>query len=643
MILGLLALLAASAADAPPSGVLPEVSADPPQTISDHTLLYYNARLAIREGRATEATKLWLLRNALEAQTETVSPHDLDFRTNTWVALGELGVCQDGLQRDEEGAGLWPLATYNWVVRNRGRSSGGDRTRPFRSFDAGRQRRFIAIDDVLGTEELRTVSFERGVCVGPRLALTGAGEPVWSSFRDREVSARLLEFLLERAKVTVADDVRGRAVLDARLFDVHLQIISLERIAARREVRGLARLARELGLSRESSRVIRDDGAPFDFADDSEAARILERSVGWSVDEWMSLTPDRRIFLFDQAQAYLEDPPELHRTRLGIVDAMVADGDGKAAMDWIARHDDAEEIWAGERGARLLGLDSDAGFSERGPVALHRGVAALQRGALNDALRAFAYAVQYAPESEKAAEVGSLALRWLSYVCARFEVTDALLITLQELLPRQAYSSILEDLMWAAAFRADERSFERGLRNQLGRGALGRRLGELRPLAKGDATVFTRSIADGLEKNPAETLRFLDRMVQRLELEDGDVRALQRPVLTRLRRLLEPMADPTARNRQARRASALLERTLSMLEGLGGAGEDASARDDARRLSPDAEIFAGSIRLAPSDPIPWPFRVGDSAAPGIFTPIDLIPVESRDDTGAWIFGWAIEG
>lgn len=163
------------------------------------------------------------------------------------------------------------------------------------------------------------------------------------------------------------------------------------------------------------------------------------------------------------------------------------------------------------------------------------------------------------------------------------------------------------------------------------------------PLAEGDATTFTRGIADGLEESPGEVMRFLDEYLERLELEETRVRLAQRPVLVRLRALLEEVADPTTSSRQTRQASALLERSLALLEGLGTAGEDGSARDAGRRLDPDAEVFAGSVRLAPSDPLPWPFTATEATSPGILVPIALEPVEWRDGDGGWTFGWALEG
>jgi hypothetical protein len=66
-----------------------------------------------------------------------------------------------------------------------------------------------------------------------------------------------------------------------------------------------------------------------------------------------------------------------------------------------------------------------------------------------------------------------------------------------------------------------------------------------------------------------------------------------------------------------------------------------SARDAASALAPSSEVYAGSVRLAPSDPLPWPFHAPAVEAPSIFTPLDLSPVEWLDRSGALVFGWRI--
>lgn len=634
-MIGLVGLAAALAAAAP------VLDPDP----SDATLIYYNARIALREGRPADVTRWWLLRNAHREVSGRVSPYDADFGSVTWAALGALGVCQDGHPRDHEGAGLWPLAMHNQVVVGRQRRPRGEGPRPFRTFDIDRQQRLISIDDVLDAEELRTFDLVRsGLCLGPRVVMAEVGELPWTSLRDRHTATKVLAWLLERARSTLAPAVEGRAAIDARLFDVHLQLIELAAIEARRRARSEARLGRSWGLNRASAQEHENDAKSHSFADDSAPANILRRASGWSPADWMALSPERRLFLYDHMVRYLGDGPERQKLALALIDEMAARGQGAEVQDWIARRQVADRpaMWGGERGLRLLKLDPSTGFTERSTLALHRGVDALEKGDLDAALRSFSLAVRHAHESSEGDTVHALGLRWLSYTASRFVTDDTLIVTLQELLPAREFAIILEDLLWSAALRADRASFEAGLARQPGRGALERRIGALGPLARGDAARFVREIEAGMRDNPGETQRWLDQYVQRLEREEVEVREGQRRILEGIRRLLEPYADPALAGRSARKADALLRRTLAIVEGL-GAPPDPALRDQARRLRPDAEVYAGSVRLAPSDPLPWPFTPSQPKAPDVLEPLRLIPVERRSPEGEWVLTWRIEG
>jgi len=614
--------------------------------VSDHTVIYYNARMALREDEPLEATKLWLLRNALEEHEGSVSPHDADFHSVTWAALGDMGVCPDGHPTDEEGAGLWPLALHNWVVRNRSRMSKPKRPKPFQTFEIGRQQRFISIGDVLSVEELETVRLYRWGCVRPRLALLAAGESVVARLSDRQVSARLLQYLLERARTTlVPERVRGLSTIDARLFDIHLQLTALAAREARRKASERARQGRVLGMSRASITAMRDDEPGYTFSADSEPARILLESLDWPASEWMSLSPERRLFLYDHAKEYTGAKETLDATGLEIIDHLVEDADGEEVEKWIAHRtsDDSSAIWGGARGQSLMALDRESGFKERSVIALHRGVNHLEQGDLSGSMRAFAYALRLSPESRVGEEVHSLGLRWLTYVASQFEITNELLVTLRQLVPRREYSLLLEDLMWGAAFRADIGSFERGITNQAGRGALERRIALLHPLAKGDVNGFSLRMKKGLSESPSETMRFLKQLVQRLELEDAAVRTAHLPTMERLSDQLEPLADPSSTGRQTRTAEALLQRIQAIRDGLGVSNPWESVVERARSLDPDSEVFAGAVRLAPSDPLPWPFRPSDVAAPSVFSAMKLVPEEWRDEDGEWVFGWSIRG
>ncbi|NCG22415.1 MAG: hypothetical protein GWP91_25650, partial [Rhodobacterales bacterium] len=113
--------------------------------------------------------------------------------------------------------------------------------------------------------------------------------------------------------------------------------------------------------------------------------------------------------------------------------------------------------------------------------------------------------------------------------------------------------------------------------------------------------------------------------------------------LSQLRVLLAPLSDDEGLGRTGRLASELMSRTQAIMEGLDGLGDEASTHDRARAINPTGEVYAGSIRLAPADALPWPFRASKMGAPSVFSPIDLTPVEWRDESGQWVFGWSITG
>ncbi len=614
---------------------------------SDHTLIYYNARMALREGQPVEAVRLWLLRNSLEDQTGLVSAHDGDFHSVTWAATGALGLCQDGYPTDEDGVGLWPLALHNWVVKSMGRRGSLDKPRPFDAFLLQRQQRFVSLHDVLTAGELGVVRFYRGPCHRHKTLAFDAGLPLPGDLSDRQSAAELLRFLLEESHLTLDDErVRGEAAISARLFDLDLQLTALAAREARNDARERVRRGRRAGLGKGSLEAMKDEAPRSTLDPDSVAARILRGSVRWPVSEWMSLEAERRLFLWEHARDFGGDPQIMDAIALGIIDELIAAGEGEEIERWIAHRGtaggEARDIWDGVRGERLLALERDSGFQERSVIALHRGVHALEQGQLPRALRAFAFALMHAEDSRAADTTRSLSRRWLSYVAAQFETSDELLITLQELVPRRDYGVILEDLMWRAAFHADATSFERGVRNQAGRGALERRLRLLEPLSRGDLGSFEDGIATGLEQGPSETLRFLDRMVERLKLEDGDVRRAQIPTLQRLDRLLHRVvSDPEYSGRRARSAASLQSGIQAIREGLGDV--DLSPEAKARALAPGGQVYAGSVRLAPVDPLPWPFRAAEVSAPSVFTPLRLTPVEWRDEQGELVFGWKVEG
>ena len=133
----------------------------------------------------------------------------------------------------------------------------------------------------------------------------------------------------------------------------------------------------------------------------------------------------------------------------------------------------------------------------------------------------------------------------------------------------------------------------------------------------------------------------MTQLLERLEGEDQEVRSGNLPLLKLLVELLESLA--VARDgrssAQVRTARELVGRTRAVLEGLSHLETSPAGR--AHALSPRREAFAGNVRLAPADPLPWPFPTPLAEAPSAFIPLLLQPVEWRDGQGNLVFGWRL--
>lgn len=612
---------------------------------SKQDLVFFNARLAQREHQPNEAIKLWLLRNALREQGQP-SPHDPQFRSVLWAALGDAGLCPDGVPRDEDGgAGLWPLALHNWLVHQLSKGPPPDVEPPFGAFDSARQQRLISMRDVLSAEELRSATFFRTGCTTAEQMLAELHRLPWVDLDDRERVGEVMRQALVLSRETlVRSQVLGTAAIEARIFGLHLTLAHLQGRALKRRAAEAALQAREKGISKVGAEEVR--ARVSEWPERSEEARFLRASLDWTPEEWLTLSRDRRLFLFDQARPFSKDPAKLRTLMLGILDRQIAAKQGAEVAAWIgfldAEHDPEgrAQVGEGERGVRLLSLDPSTGFRERGPIALQRGVQFLGAGEVTEALRSFGYALQQADSSAEADATHGLARRWLSFTLSRFSTSDEVIATLRALVPREDLQPVIEDLLWRAALHADRPSFER-LVATLQRGtAFAQRIDRLRNLASGDPGALATALRGQLAEESYSVLQFAKELLERLEAEDGDVRRANVPTLKLLRTVLEQLsASRGANTGQHRNAEAMIARVQGILDGLDE--RDLSDQGKARALAPDRDTFAGSIRLAPADPLPWPFHVPESHPPTVFAPLVLEPVEWRDAKGALVFGWRI--
>lgn len=630
-IVPLLALLglAASPAEASP----------PPQT-----LVFYNARIALREGRSADVLKLWLLHNALQSRGLS-GPEDDDFRSAVWAATGNLALCQDGYPDDASGAGLWPIALFNTTARTMAQSAPPDVVSPFAAFDVGRQQRFVSLSDILSEPELRTVSFFRTGCSLPLSMMKEIPELAKAGLRDRFVAARVLRRLLTMSLQTlVRAKVQSVAVVQARIFDLDLALSQLQAGRVRQEAQEAKRRALRRGASERAAQEV--VAAATEWQATTEQTRFLRECLAWPQREWMALSRPQRTFLFAHARPFAQDAGALDGLVLAIIDELAARGEGEELEQWIGFFDAGgaplrrRTLTDGERGKRLLELDSRSRFRERATIALHRGVALLEEGKLQDSLRSFAFAMATAESSREAAKTMALARRWLSFVLSRYETSEEVIAMLRELVPRQEYNAVIEDLVWAAALRADAESFERVVATARRGGAFDILAARLRPLSQGKAGELATTLRDAVATEPSLTLRFMTQLIERMEAQEAEVRAANIPLLKIAIELLSSMASkPKSYAPNVRAAEELVARAHSMLEGLGHL--DVSLAGRVRSLSPRHETFAGNVRLAPADVLPWPFRTPEPDPPSAFSPLTLEPVEWRSADGAWVFGWRI--
>lgn len=626
------ALVAALVTTAQPEAVEP----------SPQSLVFYNARLALKDRQPNEALKLWLLRNVLRQQTQKATT-DAEFRSVVWAALGELGLCPDGFPRDDEGgAQLWPVALHNWVLLSTARGQPAAQPNPFEAFEASRQQRFISLHDVLDTSELQSVSFFPSDCAQPNRSLDEFGLPPAGNLNDRMQMGYVLQTLLRHARRTlVPEKVAGMPVIEVRLFDLDLELAQLEAANARQRAALAEQKALTKGVSRLAVPAVRAEAEKW--APDSAQAAFLRRAMTWAVDDWLALSRERRLALFARARPFVSTE-ESDRLALSLIDALTAQAQGAEVEAWVSlMNTDPTRRLAivdGERGKRLLALDVTSGFHERGPIALHRGVMLLESGDQREALRSFAAAMMTANDSRASSVTLSLARRWLSYVLGSYETNDELIATLKALIPAIEYNVVIEELIWKAALRADARSFERLVATTRKGGAFDARATRLRPLSQGKAGELIDELVRSAAEEPHAMLRFVNVLLEHLETEELNIRQSMLPLLKLLNKALDTLStQPNLSKAQLRRAEELGQRVQAILTGLGQLVD--SALGKARGLSPNQPAFAGNVRLAPVDVLPWPFPPLEPNAPSPFRPLVLRPVEWEAPQGQLIFGWRI--
>lgn len=612
--------------------------------LAPHDRVWTEARRSLAARDPTSALQLWLLHRAMP--WDGTFTHEENFLSTVWVAAGDSGVCPEGLPDDVDGARLWPIAMHNWIVRRARRGPPQDLPPTWATFPVHLQTRPISLFDTLSLEELRTARLVVGPCEAHRFVQLRLPTLHWLDLDDRLSVGLVLHDLLTLAEsITDPALVRGKPLLAARRLDLDAAMTRIARDRARAEVNLAASILRSTSLAPEQL-VTWQQERGVQFATGTRA-RFWQTTSSWPASSWLDLPDDRRAGLFLDARETLRAAGVEEAIALGVLDGLVERRAGVEVQRWLGvvdRLPDAAatrtRLMTGDVGTRLMSLSVAEGFREHGVVALHRGVERVQAGESLAALRLFADALTHVDESSVGGPLHDLTLRWFSFVVGSYEATPEVLEVVERFVPPADHAVVLEAVLWRALFRGDVASYERAF-SLLPRGARVQRamFTIVRPIVRSDVDGAFAAFDAALVERPRATLDLAARLLDRLSDEPATLRARHEPTLQRLLETLEHAAATT--ETRARRASAdrLAARAQSMLEGVGTWRHEVTAR--ARAHDPDYETDAGALRLAPADPLPWPFAIVAPRPVDPFSPIAVVPVRWRGPTGDVVDGWSL--
>ncbi|MEC8052210.1 MAG: hypothetical protein VX210_15570 [Myxococcota bacterium] len=607
--------------------------------------VHANARLALRDDYPEETLKLWFLQNSLESTSQEPGPHGDDFHSLTWTALSRLGICAEGLAKDSKGAGIWPIAQHNLMLKMLRKPPLASRLTPFDAFQLGYQQRFVGIYDVLNRDEISALKFRSNFCLTPYLEKAEIWDFPWSENDLRVTRAIVLKRLLQNALKTTANaKVRGQAVLSARIFDLNLYLIDQVERERRRARSEQARAGKTAQFSPNALRDMTHPRQRAFIGAEREQEEILKQGSQWESAEWLQLEPERRLYLFMKTAEFHKASMNLDKLLLQFIDVFIARKDGESLSHWLGVYqelsdgDPRQEIWNGQRGQRILELGPEEGFRERAVIRLHQGIHAIQTGDYLTGFKAFAESIALADTSIVPDKVRNLALRWITHTAGQFTLDATLLSILEKSLPKLEQIEILESLLWQAAWSGDKAAFKLGETQLARRRSATERMATIRPLASGNIKLLIQNLKQVSTQRPSAAMKIVELLLQTFERQTLERRRAHRTTLTALNRYL----DWLIRNQDEKGFERRLNRLEDQLDSISLGLDNLNASDRVlQETSPYSTTFIGSIKLAPTDTPPWPFKIPTIKRPNPFSPIPLTPVEWRSSDNDLIMGWLL--
>lgn len=534
-----------------------------------------------------------------------------------WAAAGQAGVCPSGFPTDDDAAGLWGLGLHNYLLRaNRMRPAPDD------GFFAGLS------SFERGQQALRFTSFSRPSRSGLahlKMIRTGCQSdellPVPFSVlselagrsRRKAIAESLFTILTSAREAVRVDWVSGLGILDARLLDLWTWI--------------------------QEEREDGEESTPSKQGFEQLSERVLMLPVA----DWAQLVPDRALRIYDAAEGKLS-PDRQKEVLFALLAKAIERQDGLFAERVLGRFDGPrealrQEVQEPEWLSQFANLDTADRFSGRAFFHFRRGLIFEQTGNAEGALRSFAFALQTAGDSNVLQEtVTRQSLQWVSYILSRYEADQNVLRVLRQVLPREHYQPVWTELVWAALFQLDRKTFELLMANRSGRGRVSADLRKFTPYVSGRSTEFWREIRRLFRSQSGQAVRLAAAYVTALERQSYDVRLKHREALRQFRSLLEEWGDANG----SRRAASQLQRSAAVLQQIDAieATFPTRAPERAQNLNPDAVLSAGAVRLPPAADLAWPFAREPEEEADVFTPIGLRVVGF--DAGKQQILWKLE-
>ncbi|MEY3902341.1 MAG: hypothetical protein RL189_1647, partial [Pseudomonadota bacterium] len=140
-----------------------------------------------------------------------------------------------------------------------------------------------------------------------------------------------------------------------------------------------------------------------------------------------------------------------------------------------------------------------------------------------------------------------------------------------------------------------------------------------------------------LDEEPYSTLRFIGLLLDRIESEDTQIRKRMTPILKNLSVLQDGRGK--LKGRVGENLQKISKRAHEILRVL-SSDSVSSLATKARGYNPQDGVFVGHVRVAPTDPLPWPYAAPNPSSPQPFAPIVVVPEQWSVGTTS-VLGWKI--